>query len=82
MLGWLLGVDEVSNPPDGRKLKAVQSVNGICSSVHIIISFFLAFCSFFLLLSFFLYCIPCMCCIKEKPVLDIKSKEWGKKELF
>lgn len=37
MLGWLLGGDEVSNPFDGRKLKAVQSVNGICSSVHTII---------------------------------------------
>lgn len=37
MLGWLLGVGEVSNPLDGRKLKAVQSVNGICSSVHAII---------------------------------------------
>lgn len=37
MLGWLLGVDEVSNPFDGRKLKAVHSVNGIFSSVHTII---------------------------------------------
>lgn len=45
MLGWVLGVDEVSNPFDGRRLKVVQSANGICSSVHTRNSFFLA--SFF-----------------------------------
>lgn len=76
---WGAWSAEVSNAFDGRRLKVVQSVNGLYSSVYTrILSFWPSVLFFSPLSELFLY----MPCTEEKPVLDIKCKERGKKQLF
>lgn len=78
--GQGLHLDEVCNPTDGKRLEVVQSVCGFHGSVYTRIPSSQPSVLFSFLSS--KTCFLSLCSMKEKCMLNIKSKEWGKKQLF